>query len=207
MSAISRRNRFPLAPCTAATSCAKARRLAASWSVMGNVARDKSRRGLAGQRSGLFFDIMEIVRELQPSWLVLENVPALLHSNDSRDFEAVIGKIAQCGYLGFWRVLDAQYFGIPQKRRRLLLVAGLGRYPSMDFLADTAPVDALPASAGSAWIAKPADAWAGYTLTSPTKGSDARHGKTSGRINLGSEFNGSHVSPPRFVTLRLGYRF
>jgi len=156
-------------------------------SVMGNAQHDKSRRGLAGNRSGLFFEIMEIVRELQPPWLVLENVPALLASNAGEDFACVVGTLAQCGYVGFARVLDAQYFGVPQKRRRLFMVAGLGRYPSIDFLADAAPVESIPCSAGSAWLAKPADAWAGYTLSAPTKGCDPRHGPTSSRTNLGSE--------------------
>lgn len=156
-------------------------------SVMGNGTHDKSRRGLAGRRSGLFFSIMEIIRELQPRWLVIENVPALLHCNDSADFQIVIDELTQCGYVGFWRVLDAQYFGIPQKRRRLFLVAGLGCYPSMDFLADAAPVEAISSSAGSKWWSIPADAWAGYTLTAPTKGNDPRRGRSTSRINLCSE--------------------
>jgi DNA (cytosine-5)-methyltransferase 1 len=156
-------------------------------SVMGNLTHDKSRRGLAGGRSGLFFKIMEIVRHLQPTWLVIENVPALLHINEGRDIQAVIGALRECGYLGFGRVLNAQYFGIPQRRERLILVAGLGRYPTMDFMADAQPVECLPSAFGSGRWCAPADAWAGYTLTAPTKGSDARHGKTSSRFNMGSE--------------------
>lgn len=151
-------------------------------SNMAAAKRDQTKRGLAGERSGLFFAIMEIVANLKPAWVVVENVPALLHTNDGRDIEAVIREFAKCGYVGFWRVLDAQYFGVPQKRRRFLLVAGLGRYPSMDFLADAGAVESLPCSPGENWIAKQADAWAGYTLTAPCK-----YNKCSSRINLGSE--------------------
>lgn len=151
-------------------------------SNMGASRRDKSNSGLNGNRSGLFFECLEIVSHFQPTWVVFENVAALLHSNDCRDLQTVIAEFAQRGYVGFWRVLDAQYFGIPQKRRRLLLVAGFGKSPSMDFLADAAPVESLSCAAGSEWIAKPADAWAGYTLTAPDKNRQA-----STRINLGSE--------------------
>ena len=118
-------------------------------SVMANMARDQSRRGLKGNRSGLFYTIMEIVSALRPSWVVLENVRALLHSNDCQDFEIVVRELAERGYVGYARVLNAQYFGVPQSRRRIFLVAGLGRFPHRDFLADAGAVEALPVSLGS----------------------------------------------------------
>lgn len=147
-------------------------------STMGSRKKDRSQVGLNGSRSGLFFEIMEIVRDLKPRWLVFENVPALLHSNDCADIQAIVTELAECGYVGFWRVLDAQYFGVPQKRRRIFLVAGLGRYPHMDFLADATPVESIPSTAGTQWIARPADAWAGHTLTAAN---------TACRISLGCE--------------------
>jgi DNA (cytosine-5)-methyltransferase 1 len=94
----------------------------------------------------LFFEVVRILREIQPPWVVLENVPALLSVNDCADFERVVRELAECGYVGFWRVLNARYFGVPQARRRIFLVAGLGRYPSMDFLADAAPVESIPST-------------------------------------------------------------
>ncbi len=139
------------------------------------------RPGLDGSRSGLFFEIMEIVGALLPPWVVFENVPALWFSNGGRDIERVIAEFAQRGYLGFLRVLDAQYFGVPQKRRRILLVAGLGRHPSVEFLSDAGTVESLPCALGEEQ-ARRGDAWAGYTLTAPDK-----YRSCTSRINLGSE--------------------
>lgn len=111
------------------------------------------RRGLAGERTGLFFDVLNIVKTLQPRWLVLENVTGLLNSNNGQDFQTVIQSLAECGYVGYWRVLDARYFGVPTKRRRVFLVAGLGEWPPIGFMADAGPADRLAgkAAAGSAW--------------------------------------------------------
>lgn len=139
-------------------------------------------RGLAGARSGLFFTIMDIVRVLQPTWLVIENVPGLLVSNGGRDFQTVLQTLAECGYCGFFRVLDAQYFGVPQKRRRVFLVFGLGRFPSMDFLADAAAVESLSCSCASG--PRHDSGWAGYTLTAPAK---FGRNVSRARINMCSE--------------------
>ena len=94
------------------------------------------RKGLAGQRSGLFFEVVRILTELQPRWVVLENVTGLLSCNNGEDFQTVIETLADCGYMGFWRVLNAQYFGVPTSRRRVFIVAGFNEYPPFEFLAD-----------------------------------------------------------------------
>ena len=83
--------------------------------------------GLSGARTGLFFELMRVIRELQPSFVVLENVPGLLTSARGFDFAVVLHQLDQCGYVGAWRVLDSQYFGLAQRRQRVFLVAGLGR--------------------------------------------------------------------------------
>lgn len=136
------------------------------------------RAGLAGKRSGLFYEVLRIVEEIQPPWLVLENVAALFHSSDCRDIETVIGELAQRHYLGFGRVLNAQYFGVPQNRRRIFLVAGLGRYPSFDLLADAGTVEAVPGASAARPESLPADGYAANTLTAKN---------TASRIGLGSE--------------------
>jgi DNA (cytosine-5)-methyltransferase 1 len=84
------------------------------------------RAGLAGKRSGLYWEIIRLVEELSPQYLVLENVPGLLSSNGGRDMGTVIGALTQRGYCVGWRVLDAQYFGVAQRRRRVFIVASLG---------------------------------------------------------------------------------
>ena len=80
------------------------------------------RAGLAGARSGLFWEAARIVEETQSNWFVIENVPGLLTSNSGADFGVVIGTMADLGYGVAWRVLDAQYFGVPQRRRRVFIV-------------------------------------------------------------------------------------
>ncbi|MEU4229515.1 DNA (cytosine-5-)-methyltransferase [Nonomuraea sp. NPDC026600] len=84
------------------------------------------RAGLDGGRSGLFFEIVRLARELRPRWLLLENVPGLLSSNRGRDMGIVVQELAELGYGVSWRVLDAQYFGVPQRRRRVFIVGCLG---------------------------------------------------------------------------------
>ncbi|MCU1740019.1 MULTISPECIES: DNA cytosine methyltransferase [unclassified Pseudomonas] len=140
---------------------------------------NKDRRGLRGERSGLFWEVIRILKEIQPRWVVLENVVNLLAVNNSQDFETVIRALADCGYVGFWRVLNAQYFGVPQQRRRVFLVAGYRRMPPMELLADAAPVDAIsPASSSIRWPL-PADAWAANTLLANKAGSQITLGCTT----------------------------
>ena len=84
------------------------------------------RAGLAGDRSGLFFEITRILEETKAKYFILENVPGLLSSNKGRDMGTVIGTLDDLGYSVAWRVLDAQYFGVPQRRRRVFIVGCLG---------------------------------------------------------------------------------
>jgi DNA (cytosine-5)-methyltransferase 1 len=80
------------------------------------------RAGLAGERSGLFWEIARLVDETQTEYFIIENVPGLLSSNKGADFGVVIGTMADLGYSLGWRVLDAQHFGVPQRRRRVFIV-------------------------------------------------------------------------------------
>ena len=84
------------------------------------------RRGLAGERSGLFFEVVRLLDETKAKWFILENVPGLLSSNGGRDLGIVIGALAELGYGVAYRILDAQYFGVPQRRRRIFIVGCLG---------------------------------------------------------------------------------
>ena len=85
------------------------------------------RRGMGeGTRSGLFWHIPRILAEFPAAWVVLENVAGLLSSHGGRDMGAVIGALGDLGYGIAWRVLDAQHFGVPQRRRRVVIVGHLG---------------------------------------------------------------------------------
>jgi DNA (cytosine-5)-methyltransferase 1 len=105
--------------------------------------------GLQGERSGLFWEAIRIIDEMReatngkyPRWAVWENVPGVLSSNDRLDFRAVLqaftkidipmpytGRWAGAGMVRggkcdvAWRILDAQYWGVPQRRRRVFVVA------------------------------------------------------------------------------------
>lgn len=84
------------------------------------------RKGLAGERSGLWFEFLRIIGLNRPRWIVIENVPGLLSSDDGRDFSAILRGLVNIGYCLAWRVLDAQYFGVAQRRRRVFIVGSLG---------------------------------------------------------------------------------
>ena len=81
------------------------------------------RKGFTGERSVLAFEFLRIAEAIQPRWLVLENVPGLLSSNKGLDFERLLREVAACGYGVGYRCLDSRYFGVPQRRRRIFLVA------------------------------------------------------------------------------------
>jgi DNA (cytosine-5)-methyltransferase 1 len=88
-----------------------------------SLANNGKRQGLKGDRSGLFFNFIELVKQRNPKWVILENVPGLLSSNNGEDFRTIISKMDELGYGLGWRVLDAKYFGTPQRRRRVFIIA------------------------------------------------------------------------------------
>jgi DNA (cytosine-5)-methyltransferase 1 len=81
------------------------------------------RKGFDGERSVLAFEFLRVAESIAPRWIVLENVPGLLSSNRGRDFARLVDEMVGCGYGVAWRILDARYFGVPQRRRRVFLVA------------------------------------------------------------------------------------
>jgi len=83
-------------------------------------------RGLAGARSGLFWEICRILDETKAQGFVLENVGGLLSSNNGRDMRAVINALNERGYGIAWRSFNSQYFGIAQRRKRVFIVGFLG---------------------------------------------------------------------------------
>ncbi len=84
------------------------------------------RRGMADERGNLALEFIRLVQRLRPKWVVWENVPGVLSSNGGRDFGSFVGALAELGYGWAYRVLDAQNFGVPQRRRRVFVVGYFG---------------------------------------------------------------------------------
>lgn len=82
-----------------------------------------SGKGLAGKRSGLFWHAIRIVRDVEPRYLILENVPNLLTFGCGGDFGSVLGALANLGYDAEWAVLSAADVGAPHQRKRLWILA------------------------------------------------------------------------------------
>ena len=93
------------------------------------IGRSREReRDCVAQRSALVYQFARILHELRPTWFLFENVPGLLSSNDGRDFAEVLRLfMVKCGYGIQWRVLDSQFFGVAQRRRRLFIVGRFGK--------------------------------------------------------------------------------
>lgn len=104
--------------------------------IFGSPCQDLSRAGSGvgfdGDRSSLFWEAIRILGEVfdndgRPGWVVWENVAGALGSSGGKDFGAVLGALADCGAVDIeWRVCDSQWFGVPQRRRRVFVVARFG---------------------------------------------------------------------------------
>jgi DNA (cytosine-5)-methyltransferase 1 len=90
------------------------------------------RKGLEDPRGNLALTYVGILDKFRPKWCIWENVPGVLSSNGGRDFGSFLGALVECGYGFAYRVLDAQNFGVPQRRRRVFVVGCLGdwEYPA-----------------------------------------------------------------------------
>jgi len=88
------------------------------------------RKGLDDPRGNLALVYLGIADKFKPKWIVWENVPGVLSSKGGRDFGAFLGALGELGYGFAYRVLDAQHFGVPQRRRRVFVVGCLGDWRS-----------------------------------------------------------------------------
>lgn len=93
------------------------------------------REGLQGE-SGLMYEYIRAVREVRPQWFLWENVPGALSSEGGEAFRQLLSEMDKLGYGLAWRVLDAQFFGVAQRRRRVFLVGRLGACPPVEVLAE-----------------------------------------------------------------------
>ena len=88
------------------------------------------RKGLDDPRGNLMLTYLAIANQYRPKWLVWENVPGVLSSNGGLDFASLLRGMGECGYGFAYRILDAQYFGVAQRRRRVFVVGCLGDWRS-----------------------------------------------------------------------------
>ena len=86
------------------------------------------RKGLDDTRGNLMLTYLAIAARYRPKWLVWENVPGVLSSNGGLDFASLLRGMGECGYGFAYRILDAQYFGVAQRRRRVFVVGYLGNW-------------------------------------------------------------------------------
>lgn len=84
------------------------------------------RQGLMDQRGQLMLEYVRAVAEIEPRWFVWENVPGVLSQDRGRAFGTLLREMDELGYGMAWRVLDAQFFGVAQRRRRVFLVGRAG---------------------------------------------------------------------------------
>jgi DNA (cytosine-5)-methyltransferase 1 len=84
------------------------------------------RRGMDDARGQLTLEFVRLAARLRPQWIVWENVPGVLSSGGGRDFGSFLGALGELGYGWAYRILDAQYFGVAQRRRRVFVVGYLG---------------------------------------------------------------------------------
>ena len=93
------------------------------------------RKGMADDRGNLALEYLRLADRLRPRWIIWENVPGVLSSNEGRDFGAFLGGLGELGYGFAYRVLDAQHVrveshprAVPQRRRRVFVVGHLGNW-------------------------------------------------------------------------------
>ena len=84
------------------------------------------RKGMDDPRGNLALTYVAIAEKYKPRWFIWENVPGVLSSNSGKDFASFLTAMAEIGYGIAYRVLDAQFFGVPQRRRRVFVVGHLG---------------------------------------------------------------------------------
>ena len=130
--------------------------ITAGWPCQGNSVAGR-RAGMADERSGLWSEVRRILAEQRPAWFLGENVPGILSVNGGQDWLTVLRNLAELGYGTAYRVLDAQWFGVPQRRRRVFVVGCLGdwrRAAEVLFESESLPWDTPPSRKAGAEIAR-----------------------------------------------------
>jgi DNA (cytosine-5)-methyltransferase 1 len=156
-----------------------------SFSVAGK------RAGLDDPRGNLTIEFARLAGRLRPLWLVWEKVPGVLSIDGGRTFGAFLRMLVECGYGIAYRILDARYFGVPQRRRRVFVVGHLGdwRGPAAVFL-EFAGLSGYPpprreARQGAAAGVEVGPAGGRFTDTAPTIDSGCKDGFVRNQLGVG----------------------
>lgn len=111
-------------------------------------------RGLEGLNSGLVLHVLHLVQQERPDWVLLENVPNMLHLGHGRAMARIIQELEASGYQWAYRVLDSRFTGLAQRRRRVVLLASGAQDPARLLLAEDAgplPEPDDPKAFGFSW--------------------------------------------------------
>lgn len=157
------------------------------------------RAGLAGDRSGLFFEFTRIASFLRPRHVLLENVPGLFSSNGGRDFGVVLETLANLGYGVAWRCLDSRFFGVPQRRRRVFILGTLALGDPL--LAAGCSREILAVGQSCGWHPKT------RKKTRPNAAAPSLSGLGSGGPDDNDGQAGRLVTGPLLSNKRSGYRY
>lgn len=140
------------------------------------------RKGLDDPRGNLMLEYLRACDQIKPEWIVWENVPGVLSADGGRAFGAFLGALEELGYHAAWRVLDAQFFGVAQRRRRIFVVAH-----ARDWRRAAAVLFEQPGMHGHIKSSKEARAYFATTATaSPRTTSDARRIKEAIGFSYGN---------------------
>lgn len=159
------------------------------------------RAGLGGERSGLWWEFARIIERVRPLWVSIENVPGLFSSTGGRDFALILSRLVQLGYGVAWRVLNSQYFGVPQRRRRVFIVGCLGsrtRAAKVLFESESCAGDSPPSRQAGSETAFALAASVGRTREGSRVGNAWNTNYVAGTIGSGSSstrlnFDGDYV--------------
>tara|TARA_R100000655_G_scaffold17187_4_gene36879 strand:- start:7167 stop:8408 length:1242 start_codon:yes stop_codon:yes gene_type:complete len=130
------------------------------------------REGLSGERSGLFFEATRLIRELRARgsgirFALAENVAGLFSADDGRAFARCIGELLESGASEIgWRMFDSQYFGVPQRRKRVFIVSDFGGRSCDEIFAITESLPGYPAPSRESGKGIAGDVEAGFTASS-----------------------------------------
>ena len=159
------------------------------------------REGLSGERSGLFFEATRLIRELHARgsgirFALAENVAGLFSADDGRAFARCIGELLESGASEIgWRMFDSQYFGVPQRRKRVFIVSDFGGRSCDEIFAITESLPGYPAPSRESGQGIAGDVEAGI-------GADVYNGELTGEVapTVTSATGISNASGPKAIS-------